>query len=1662
MTGNMQKKYPGWFLSAMLLGIVILTSHTRVLAGGDNGIEKTNVAILAGSTLVSNSSPLAVNAATALTYTAELAENTSLRKIKNIIMLSVFEETPEYIPGDFTASVSVRIKYGASASAVDSIDQLFEVTYTKADGAKYNAKRYFSFNNAPYVNITVLAITAPVVSGFDTRKALVLQNEMRTTRYYTLKAGVLPATFTSTAPAATSDELSITWSWPADAGNTHTQLEWTWLEDELAGAYQNGSTIDYNLLFKNNSTRLDLPIGISAYKIPLLYGGTGKLYCRIRAVNINRTGNRSEGQWTTPQAQSFAGHNNALNWQATISFAEEGKRKAVIQYYDGSLRSRQTVTKDNSTNTVITSETFYDGQGRAAVQILPAPGISNVMGYTAGLNLFTGQKGGDDPIRFFDMQPLATANSFTPALRTDSGFVGASKYYSAANPEISAGINAHIPDAEGYPYAVTRYTPDATGRVMAQSGAGAALQMGKGHETKYYYGTPAQEELDGLFGTEVGIYTHYFKNMAKDANGQMGISYIDMNGRTIATALAGDAPTGMQALDLNATRYPNQAGTSITRNLLNKNTNVVKNNSVESVTSLLVPATTNYAFRYELTPQVLQLTSCSNTAICYDCMYNLEFAIVDQSGDGTPIIKKFNNIKLTPDDSCSTPVASFKDEVTNAVSNIIQFTQQLQPGSYTIRKTLTISEASVQTYKDLYLTKGLCKAEQNLIDSVYSALLTVATCDDAPPASACSACLTSLGDSVTYRTAYLASLYNSSVPNPVPANIESEIRAGYKAAKQNCDRLCNTTSQVLATKRTMMLADMIPYSGQYARDTGTTAMYKKYNIFSTTTAGTQPFYKKPKNSIKGDDSYRTPNNVIDSEVMSRLSTLGAADFAGQFAYSWAEQLLPYHPEYDRLVFAQDSLTASYNWVTTFNNTTTFTQATTNGYIFTGATNLNDPFYTTAASLKTDMVTKVATNYRNGLSLWQMAYGDVACKTMVSPTQKNSCYTSAAKYPPYNNLTATQKDQVWVTFRNLYAMVRDSQVNAYINARRPLADAQTLIDQGFLLQFATGNQLAQQYGNQQQAAAGENDWAWFPAAGSSDPDITKVPDGATAATTYNSRCSSYITQWTQALLKCPAINNHASKTQIIDQITAGMVTVCQKGSDANNPFGASNAAPGVGGTTASFEEVINSVFTQYGIAKTEVCNPFVIEFPKPYGKGPLFAKEMVTSLDTCHCGRFAKLKAEATAAGKDPAVLTSFNQYLLAAYGDTLSAGLYNGLTTGCAFVGTTACYDTVIAKTIPSGTAVPCECTLVSGTSYNCRTRICTTVNPYPLPGAQPMPEFLKCGFVASAKCFTCAQLSSLVTEFKSVLPSPYNTGPVFTGTDLDSNSIKYNILFAKFVNYRTGMQYSWMEYAQAATKASCNLANYATNTGATQTVICSDSKPLNDTTGLLITESPCKPVYNMAVSIAQQLYQQRKEYLLDDFEAQYRAKCLAASSLEQFIVTYTSKEYHYTLYYYDMAGNLVKTVAPRGVRPDFSAAFISSVKTARANGTALPRSHVLTTNYRYNSLGQVLAVNSPDAKTARFWYDKIGRMVTGQNAQQAKDNKYTYTVYDALGRVTEAGQKPQTTAMTQTISQDPVAFNSWINTSGGTREQITFTVYDTAYEAATLKEYMMQQNLSG
>ena len=140
---------------------------------------------------------------------------------------------------------------------------------------------------------------------------------------------------------------------------------------------------------------------------------------------------------------------------------------------------------------------------------------------------------------------------------------GAAQYYSDQNPLKNTAENQYIPDAEGFPFTVTQYTPDLTGRIRQQSGVGATFRIGNDKTNKYYYGKPEQEEIDRLFGNDAGNSDHYLKNVVVDPNGQKSISYLDAHGRVVATALAGEDPDNVDVLD----NYENPA--LMSDNLLN-------------------------------------------------------------------------------------------------------------------------------------------------------------------------------------------------------------------------------------------------------------------------------------------------------------------------------------------------------------------------------------------------------------------------------------------------------------------------------------------------------------------------------------------------------------------------------------------------------------------------------------------------------------------------------------------------------------------------------------------------------------------------------------------------------------------------------------------------------------------------------------------------------------------------------------------------------------------------------------------------------------------------------------------------------------------------------------------------------------------------------------
>jgi hypothetical protein len=107
-------------------------------------------------------------------------------------------------------------------------------------------------------------------------------------------------------------------------------------------------------------------------------------------------------------------------------------------------------------------------------------------------------------------------------------------------------------------------------------------------------------------------------------------------------------------------------------------------------------------------------------------------------------------------------------------------------------------------------------------------------------------------------------------------------------------------------------------------------------------------------------------------------------------------------------------------------------------------------------------------------------------------------------------------------------------------------------------------------------------------------------------------------------------------------------------------------------------------------------------------------------------------------------------------------------------------------------------------------------------------------------------------------------------------------------------------------------------------------------------------------------------------FRASYVSTCKAASTNVN--LTAPQKIYHYTLYYYDQADNLVRTVPPEGVTliPGTQFAQIDTARNRSDTATMVYPQHKIPTFYAYNSTNQVGTQQSPDGGTYRFWYDLL------------------------------------------------------------------------------------------
>lgn len=218
---------------------------------------------------------------------------------------------------------------------------------------------------------------------------------------------------------------------------------------------------------------------------------------------------------------------------------------------------------------------------------------------------------------------------------------------------------------------------------------------------------------------------------------------------------------------------------------------------------------------------------------------------------------------------------------------------------------------------------------------------------------------------------------------------------------------------------------------------------------------------------------------------------------------------------------------------------------------------------------------------------------------------------------------------------------------------------------------------------------------------------------------------------------------------------------------------------------------------------------------------------------------------------------------------------------------------------------------------------------------------------------------------------------------------------------------------------------------------------------GEYMVDAPCKgdEIENAWLQSGM-LYEKYISGLKLEFKNNYIEHCLNNAS-ERAGIKLREHQYHYTLYHYDLAGNLIKTVPPAGVNyldlDETETTQLENNRKVYNPSQHIYSEHTLSSRYRYNSLNQPVWQQTPDGGVSKFWYDKLGRLVASQNAkQQAVGNQYSYTLYDSLGRIREVGEIVSSAINEASLYASngyTSYFLPWV--AAGSKTQITRTWYD-------------------
>ena len=1445
------------------------------------------------------------------------------------------------------------------------------------------------------VSISGSGLSTPLADDFE------LIAEIETERYFKLNYSNPTAIFShglkSTVSSLCTNPTNDTWGkklqiyWDYIKGAEEYEVEWYFNSDEndvqwsTANIATNVPSIEWTrITTTNNFYELNLPYD------------DGNLFYRMRPVGRHFDTDPTKkyyGEWTTPHDTDVYNNENAKNWQYNATYAEEGKVKEVVTYSDGSGRSRQAVTRSSTDNAALVTETYYDYEGRPTIQTLPTPDANN----SQNLNFYCeySLNNTNDIFKKVNYDNYSDCGLAAPEMGLDNG---ASRYYSSSNINKENGANQVIPDAEKFPYTHTVYGRD--GRIKYQSSPGSEHSITNGDKyTEYAYATPLQYKLDRLFGNEVGYASHYSVDAVTDANGQMSLSYKDLSGNVVATSLIGESPTNLDPLSKNIV-----GNVEADFNSLNDYSPSTESFVINS--KFLVEVTGAHTFNYTLTPEVVG--SLCEESPEKGCVYDLVITIYDDcqekiydSGTNDPA-----PLGAPYDDTYNTVL--HKEYITlNTATDLTHNTETTgdfivyfdKTGTYSIRKELKLNEDALETaveeFKDYYAA--------NCLES------TDLPIDDEPCLSCEDYC---------------------NLP-------------GVTCDVDECDEQTYSCDILLE----QIKADMSP-GGQY---------FEKVAASSVTHAWMKNFII-PDNDAQWITKMQWPVSGITTWAALKANwqpgweDIGFSSSITTLYGTQIDYLYEAHPEYCHYTICL-SMEPSLAFDQSFTKTSTIPSA-----FGTGTTVVGNPPYVAAGTVDNALLTMIAADpffATGGLcaacNMYNMPYPSLGSGTNLLNNLNDIIATSG------QTTAATTLNDIWTYMKSTYLERKHLHVKNYkesqscyymLDYKSPTGignfdnKAETYLAPVTFFPTLLLNLNAFKYYHNDKFGATN-----YP------PNDVSMADGIflnmaggvplTAEilhtfyfTGFEIRVPDYTDFFTlinSGNTNLGAAGFPTSVQNFTSQFgTTVPTTPCDNLISNPNLDDYKTTSPCVGiaandGLTYDTECLTD--WSNIGANVTQFINTApvfhaldLLHTPSPPSTADVIANLLTSSTTN---GKTYTLMFDAKLTS------TPYNESLL---NISLSSGTSfdNNPTSGT--YGPTGSNQSLVTYTDNNGSTLTTNwqtytytftangvydnlliyLTMPTGIDYTSSINI-NNINLYE-----------DCNTTITFDCF-CTQLD------------------LYEQTYAQDNSLTYPLTGTGLTNFTAYMAtfYGTTYPTISPVITAAEVANWRAN--------CLDpSVPLNRAIPDEINCNNDEPCLQTSLNIAGYYNNLFDSLKIDSagryYENEYKATCFSGVFDEDFTIEYKDREYHYTLYYYDRAGNLEGTVPPEGVYPltSTSSPTIQDVDDYRNGiGTASYPSHVFETEYRYNTLNQLVEQNTPDGGTTHFYYDKLGRLKASQNAEQANQTptEYSYTVYDEQGRITEVGMVKTATIPTSAMLDDVNFPSLWIGAAN--RYEVTYTKYD-------------------